>query len=31
MLAINERLGYRYLYDQTRWVLEWERSPGERR
>ena len=22
MLAINERLGYRPLYDQTKWVLE---------
>ena len=30
MLAVNERLGYRPLYDQTRWVLEWERPPAER-
>ncbi len=22
MLAINRRLGYRPLYDQTKWVLE---------
>ena len=29
MLAINERLGYRRLYDQTEWVLEWERPPGQ--
>jgi GNAT superfamily N-acetyltransferase len=27
MLAVNERLGYRRLYDQTKWVLEWERPP----
>jgi len=25
MLAVNARLGYRFLYDQTKWVLEWER------
>ena len=31
MLAINERLGYRFLYDQTEWILEWERPPAERR
>ena len=31
MLAINRRLGYRPLYDQTKWVLEWEGPPGERR
>jgi mycothiol synthase len=31
MLAINRRLGYRRIYDQTKWVLEWERPPGERR
>ena len=31
MLAINEQLGYRYLYDQVGWVLEWERPAGERR
>jgi GNAT superfamily N-acetyltransferase len=30
MLAINERLGYRRLYEQTNWGLEWERPPGER-
>jgi mycothiol synthase len=30
MLAINEQLGYRFLYEQTKWVLEWERPPGER-
>jgi len=30
MLAINERLGYRPIYDQTKWYLEWERPPGER-
>jgi GNAT superfamily N-acetyltransferase len=30
MLAVNERLGYRPLYDQTKWVLEWKRPPGER-
>ena len=31
MLAVNDRLGYRALYDQTKWVLEWESPPGERR
>jgi GNAT superfamily N-acetyltransferase len=31
MLAINDRLGYRPLYEQTFWFLEWERPPGERR
>lgn len=30
MLAINRRLGYRFLYEQTRWILEWERPPAER-
>jgi mycothiol synthase len=30
MLAINDRLGYRPLYDQRFWVLEREGSPGER-
>jgi GNAT superfamily N-acetyltransferase len=30
MLAVNERLGYRPVYEQTKWVLEWERPPGER-
>jgi RimJ/RimL family protein N-acetyltransferase len=30
MLAINERLGYRPIYEQTKWALEWERPPGER-
>lgn len=30
MLAVNERLGYRPLYEQVSWVLEWERPPGER-
>jgi len=30
MLAINDRLGYRPLYEQTKWYLEWERPPGER-
>jgi GNAT superfamily N-acetyltransferase len=32
MLAINDRLGYRPLYDQTSWflVLEGKRPPGER-
>jgi GNAT superfamily N-acetyltransferase len=29
MLATNERLGYRRLYEQTKWVLEWERPPEE--
>ena len=29
MRAINERLGYRPLYEQTSWVLEWEGPPGE--
>ena len=31
MLAVNDRLGYRFLYEQTKWVLEWERPPVERR
>ena len=31
MLAINERLGYRPLYEQTSWFLERERPPHERR
>jgi GNAT superfamily N-acetyltransferase len=31
MLAINDRLGYRPLYEQINWVLEWERAPRERR
>lgn len=30
MLAINQQLGYRPLYDQTGWLLEWERPPGQR-
>jgi len=30
MLAINRRLGYRPLYDQVKWFLEWERPPDER-
>ena len=30
MLAINEQLGYRPLYDQVSYVLQWERPPGER-
>jgi mycothiol synthase len=30
MLAINERLGYRRVYEQTKWALEWESPPGER-
>jgi GNAT superfamily N-acetyltransferase len=30
MLALNRRLGYEALYDQTKWFLEWERPPGER-
>jgi GNAT superfamily N-acetyltransferase len=30
MLAINDRLGYRFLYDQMQWVLEWKRPAGER-
>jgi GNAT superfamily N-acetyltransferase len=30
MLAINRRLGYQALYEQTKWFLEWERPPGER-
>jgi mycothiol synthase len=30
MLAINRRLGYRLLYEQVKWVLEWERPPAER-
>ena len=29
-VAINDRLGYRPLYEQTSWVLEWESPPGER-
>jgi GNAT superfamily N-acetyltransferase len=31
MLALNDRLGYRPLYEQGFWVLEWERPPGESR
>jgi GNAT superfamily N-acetyltransferase len=31
MLAVNERLGYRPLYDQVSFVLEWERPPVQRR
>ncbi len=27
MLAVNERLGHRFIYEQTKWVLEWE-SPS---
>lgn len=30
MLAVNHRLGYRPLYDQVSYVLQWERPPGER-
>jgi hypothetical protein len=30
MLAVNERVGYRPLYDQVSFVLQWERPPGER-
>jgi GNAT superfamily N-acetyltransferase len=30
MLAVNNRLGYRPLYDQVSYVLQWERPPGER-
>ena len=30
MLAVNRRLGYRQLYEQGKWLLEWERPPGER-
>ena len=30
MLAINQRLGYRPVYEQTKWALEWEPPPGER-
>jgi GNAT superfamily N-acetyltransferase len=29
MLAVNRRIGYRPLYEQTKWVLEWEGTPGE--
>jgi GNAT superfamily N-acetyltransferase len=29
MLAINRQLGYRPLYDQVKWALEWERPPDE--
>jgi len=25
MLAVNERLGYRFLYEQVSWLREWER------
>ncbi len=28
MLAINERLGYRLLYDQTEWIKEGLAKPG---
>jgi GNAT superfamily N-acetyltransferase len=31
MLAINRRLGYEPVYDQSKWFLEWEGPPGERR
>jgi GNAT superfamily N-acetyltransferase len=31
MRAINERLGYRPLYEQTSWILERKGTPGERR
>jgi len=31
MLAVNERLGYRPLYEQTKWVLQWEGPPAKRR
>jgi GNAT superfamily N-acetyltransferase len=30
MLAINDRLGYRFLYEQVSWALERERAAGER-
>jgi GNAT superfamily N-acetyltransferase len=30
MLAVNARLGYQPLYEQTKWLLEWERPPRER-
>jgi GNAT superfamily N-acetyltransferase len=30
MLAINDRLGYRFLYEQVSWALERERPAGER-
>jgi mycothiol synthase len=29
MLAINRRLGYRPLYEQEKWLLQWERPPSE--
>jgi len=29
MLAINEQLGYRPLYDQVSYVCQWERPPGK--
>jgi len=31
MLAVNERLGYRFIYKQTKWVLEWEGPPAQSR
>ena len=31
MRAINDRLGYRPLYDQTSWILQWESAPSESR
>jgi GNAT superfamily N-acetyltransferase len=31
MLAVNARVGYRPLYEQTKWVLEWERPPRKGR
>jgi len=30
MLAINDRIGYKPLYEQTSWARQWERPPGER-
>jgi GNAT superfamily N-acetyltransferase len=30
MLTINDRLGYRPLYEQRFWVLERKRPPGQR-
>jgi GNAT superfamily N-acetyltransferase len=29
MLAINDRIGYKPLYEQTSWAMQWERPPGE--
>ena len=30
MLAVNEQMGYRPLYDQVSFVVQWKRPPGER-